>query len=328
MGQKHLTKPHREIIEKLRGIFSIRAIASLLGYSPAAISKEIRRNSNKNGTYDAEAAQRRADWRATKDKNANKRTPFLLAYVQEKLRAYWSPEQISGRLKQEFRDDPERNISFRSIYRWIAKDSRKSEKRRPLMGYIRYLRHKRAGKRLTHGKKISKPQLPSITLRPVEDCHGHWECDLVHGKNGSGFILTAVERKSGFLMATSCASRASKEVASAIEELFSCVPAKFFKSITYDQGKEFFNYKQIEEHFGTASYFCHAGCPGERGLNEQTNGLLRQFFPRFRSFKGVERSEIERAVALINHRPRKKFGYKTTVENMKEDGVFFVSTFV
>lgn len=307
---------------------SIRKIAGLLGYSPAAISKEIRRNSNKNGIYDARAAQRRADWRATKDKNANKRTPFLLAYVQEKLRAYWSPEQISGRLKQEFGDDPERNISFKSIYRWIAKDSRKSEKRRPLMGYIRYLRHKRAGKRLTHGKEISKPQLPSITSRPVDDCHGHWECDLVHGKNGSGFILTAVERKSGFLMATYCARRTSLDVSAALKELFSCVPKRFFKSITYDQGKEFFNYQQIDEYFGTASYFCHAGCPGERGLNEQTNGLLRQFFPRFRSFKGLERSEIERAVALINHRPRKKFSYKTTVEKMKEDGVFFVSTFV
>ena len=155
------------------------------------------------------------------------------------------------------------------------------------MGYIRYLRHKRAGKRLSHGKEISKPQLPSITSRPVDDCHGHWECDLVHGKNGSGFILTAVERKSGFLMATSCARRTSQDVSAALKELFSCVPKRFFKSITYDQGKEFFNYQQIDEYFGTASYFCHAGCPGERGLNEQTNGLLRQFFPRFRIYKGL-----------------------------------------
>ena len=129
-------------------------------------------------------------------------------------------------------------------------------------------------------------------------------------------------------MAIICARRTSQDVSVALKELFSCVPKRFFKSITYDQGKEFFNYKQIDKHFGTASYFCHAGCPGERGLNEQTNGLLRQFFPRFRSFKGLEKSEIERAVALINHRPRKKFSYKTTVEKMKEDGVFFVSTFV
>ncbi len=192
------------------------------------MSKEIKRNSNKNGTYDACATQRRADWRATKDKNANKRTPFLLAYVQEKLRAYWSPEQISGCLRQEFGDDPERNISFKSIYRRIATDSRKSEKRRPLIGYIRYLRHKRAGKRLTHGKEISRPQLPSITSRPVEDCHGHWECDLVHGKNGSSFILTAFERKSGFLMASCCASRTSQDVSVAPKYPIPS-PALFFK---------------------------------------------------------------------------------------------------
>ena len=129
-------------------------------------------------------------------------------------------------------------------------------------------------------------------------------------------------------MAGYSASRSSSDVAAAIEQMFSKVPAGFFKSITYDQGKEFFNYKQIDKRFGTASYFCHAGCPGERGLNEQTNGLLRQFFPRTRNFKGLRNEEIARAVALINHRPRKKFGYKTTVEKMREDGVFFVSTFV
>ena len=129
-------------------------------------------------------------------------------------------------------------------------------------------------------------------------------------------------------MAAYSAKRTSTDISSAIIKLFSHVPKEFFRSITYDQGKEFLNYKRIDAHFGTASYFCHAGCPGERGLNEQTNGLLRQFFPRYRSFKGITQKDMERAVALINHRPRKKFGYKTTVEKMREDGVFFVSTFV
>ena len=151
---------------------------------------------------------------------------------------------------------------------------------------------------------------------------------MIHGNRKSGYIITAVERKSGFLMAMYSADRSSAVVAAGIKQLFSRVPGWFFKSITYDQGKEFFNYKQIDQHFGTASYFCHAGCPGERGLNEQTNGLLRQFFPRTRNFRGLGEHEIARAVAFINHRPRKKFGYKTTVEKMREDGVFFVSTFV
>ena len=328
MGQKHLTKTHREIIERLLGEKSLRSIADLLGYSPAAISKEIRRNANKNGRYDAQAAQRRADWRASKDKNAGKRTAFLTAYVQEGLRNYWSPEQIAGRLRQEFPEDPARHISFKSIYRWISKDSRQYEKGRPLRGFGRYLRHKGPGKRLVHDKKTRIFALPCISSRPEEDCYGHWECDLLHGNRKSGYIITAVERKSGFLMATYSADRSSAVVAAGIKQLFSRVPAWFFKSITYDQGKEFFNDKQIDQHFGTASYFCHAGCPGERGLNEQTNGLLRQFFPRTRNFRGLGEHEIARAVAFINHRPRKKFGYKTTVEKMREDGVFFVSTFV
>ena len=106
MGQKHLTKTHREIIERWLGTLPIRGIARIIGYSPAAVTREIKRNSNKNGTYDAESAQRRAVWRASKDKNAGKRTPFLTAYVQEKLAAYWSPEQIAGRLRLEFPDEP------------------------------------------------------------------------------------------------------------------------------------------------------------------------------------------------------------------------------
>ncbi|WP_300786122.1 IS30 family transposase, partial [uncultured Desulfovibrio sp.] len=117
-------------------------------------------------------------------------------------------------------------------------------------------------------------------------------------------------------------------VAAGIKQLFSRVPAWFFKSITYDQGREFFNYKRTDHHFGTASSFRHAGCPGERGLNERTNGLLRQFFPRTRNFRGLGEHETARAVAFITHRPRKKSGDRTTVEKMREDGVFLVSTFV
>ena len=165
------------------GKISIRKIAGLLGYSPAAISKEIRRNSNKNGIYDAHAAQRRADWRAAKDKNANKRTPFLLSYVQEKLSAYWSPEQISGRLKREFGNDPERNISFKSIYRWIAKDSRKSQKTAAgKLQTLRARRHRRALSRFLLGpvntiRKLfwgeGKPLISAVDARSFLRRNGH-----------------------------------------------------------------------------------------------------------------------------------------------------------
>ena len=129
-------------------------------------------------------------------------------------------------------------------------------------------------------------------------------------------------------MAGCSATRSSADVAKVIEHLFSRVPASFFKSIAHDQGKKFFTCQQKDKRFGTVRHVCHAACPGERGLNEQTNGLLRQFFPRSRSVKGLKNEETARAVAFMANRPRKKSGCKTTVEKMREDGLFFVSTFV
>ena len=167
MGQKHLTKTHREIIERWFGIPSIREIARLIGYSPAAVFMESRRNANKNGTCDAESAQIRADWRASKDKNAGKRTPFLTAYVQEKLAAYWSPEQIAGRLRREFPAEPDKHIAFKTIYCRLVKDAKQYDMGRPLRGHLRYLRQKGPGKRLVHDKKRIALPLPCITISDV-----------------------------------------------------------------------------------------------------------------------------------------------------------------
>ena len=119
------------------------------------------------------------------------------------------------------------------MYRWTSKDSRQYEKGRPLRGFGRYLRHKGPGKRLVHDRKTRIFALPRISSRPEEECYGHWECDLLHGNRKSGYIITAVERKSGFLMATYSADRSSTVVAAGIKQLFSRVPAWFFKSITY-----------------------------------------------------------------------------------------------
>ena len=129
-------------------------------------------------------------------------------------------------------------------------------------------------------------------------------------------------------MAGYSATGSSADVAKVIEYLFSRVPASFFKSIAHDQGKKFFTCQQRDKRFGTVSHVCHAACPGERGLNEQANGLPRQFFPRSRSVKGLKNEQTARAVGFMTNRPRRKFDYKKTVEKMREGRLFFVSTFV
>ena len=172
------------------------------------------------------------------------------------------------------------------------------------------------------------PDLPSIDDRPCTADYGHWECDLIHGHKRSGYILTAVERASGFLMARFCPTRSMDCVSASLKDLFSCVPQAYRRTLTYDRGKEFFGFRQVEACLHVQSYFCHPGCPGERGLNEQSNGLLRQFFPRSMDFSRLTNERIERAVALITHRPRKKFGYRSTVEFLQENGKLFVLQFI
>lgn len=129
-------------------------------------------------------------------------------------------------------------------------------------------------------------------------------------------------------MAAFCRTRNVECVSSCLKELFSCVPARYRHTLTYDRGKEFFGFRQVDEALQVKSYFCHPGCPGERALNEQSNGLLRQFFPRRRDFSRLTNEEIARAVALINHRPRKKFGYLSTVEQLREKGILLAVQFI
>ena len=253
-----------------------------------------------------------------------------MAYVQEKLRERWSPEQIAGRLRLQAACLNLPLISFKTIYRWIQKDS-DSSKVRPFKGYGKYLRLKRPGKVFSGRTKSAVrylPDLPDIDDRPGANIYGHWECDLIHGHRHSGYILTAVERKSGFLMAAFCRTRNVECVSSCLKKLFSCVPACYRHTLTYDRGKEFFGFRQVDEALQVKSYFCHPGCPGERALNEQSNGLLRQFFPRRRDFSRLTNEEIARAVALINHRPRKKFGYLSTVEQLREKGILLAVQFI
>ena len=330
MSHHHLSATHREILERMLSLGkSIRSIAKILGYSAAGICKEIQRNKNVKGLYTASAAQYKADFRRHKaSKKKSRQSVENLLYIKEKLKLLWSPEQISGRMRVE-----ELNlcVSFSTIYRWIEQDSKWGKKRKPLSGYAQYLRSKskrRQRKSLGYTVCKSIPDLPRIEERGEDKSFGHWECDLVHGYNRSGYLLTVVERSLGITFIAYCCRKNTESVNKAMTAVFSKIPPMYCKSTTYDRGKEFYGFKEIEKKFGCKSYFCSPHAPYEKGLNENTNGLLRQYFPRGKDFSTITSEDMKKAMISLNHRPRKKFSYKTAVEMMRERSITGVSTFI
>ena len=315
MGHKHLTTEKREILERLfnQG-HSIRSAARILGYSASAICQEKQRAKAPSAkrAYRADEAQRRAEHRRS---NAYRKrcghSAELVEFIQQGLRYHWSPEQISGRLCREFPDDPQMRIGHKTIYRWLDKAARSSYPT-PWRAYVRFLRHKRRGKSFGHGKsdrRGARSDLPSIESRSAEVAarsrFGDWECDLIQGYNRQGYLVTLLERSTGLLLAHPCRSKRMKVVNQATLAAFRAVAREAVHTITFDRGKEFYGFRELERRLGVDAYFCHPNCPGERGQNEQANGLLRQFFPRRKSLSGVSKKEVNRAVALINNRPKK-----------------------
>ena len=331
MGHKHLSAEARVTLQRCCELgFSLRYIGKILGYSAPALSKERKRNQS-GGCYEASLAHQRAMNRKKRVAHRKKKLPEALeAYIFAKMRLYWSPEQIAGRLKVDFPDNPDMRISFKTIYRRIA---RGIKKRTSWAALYPYLRLKRRGKSLRGHMKVNPGPagfLPSIDTRPaiVNGKHrfGDWESDLLCGPKGTGHIATFVERSTGFLLATQCPSRRPADYTMAAIRTLGKLGKDFVHTVTVDRGTEFFGYREIEQKLGVMYYFCHPRCPNERGLNEQVNGLLRQFFPKNKPLCGIA-DELDKAVALVNHRPRKKLGYRTPVEMLAAVGLERVLTF-
>jgi len=208
MGHKQLNREKREIIERLLGQrYSLRSIARILGYSPSAICQEVMRNReyiNGKLEYRHRTAQRKTNYRRKRFGKTYKSDDVVM-YVVEKLKQYWSPEQIAGRLKPKFPNQPERWISFKTIYRWIERSKRYRSPLGLKMKYTKYLRLKRPGKQMRPDGKDTRGRrrhLPSIEDRPEEACgrttFGHWEGDLVLGYKGKDNVATLVEMSTGY----------------------------------------------------------------------------------------------------------------------------------
>jgi IS30 family transposase len=293
-------------------------IAKLLGKTASAVCQELKRNPADNKTgYDAGLAKEKTKSRRLE---ANKRfrkiehNEWLRIYIVRNIKKYWSPEQISGRIKEKWQMLEDRHISKDSIYEFIY------EQRKDL---VKYLRCQKGKYRRRYGTRIREKQREEqkkkrIDKRPeiVErrERIGDWEGDTIIGRERTIHILTHVERRSGLLLADKLERGTAELTKAKTTERFKTITKNKKHTITYDNGATFSEYELTEKQTGIEIFFANPYHSWERGTNENTNGLLRQFFPKKSSFATITQRQINEACSLLNNRPRKRLGYLTPNE--------------
>lgn len=314
-----LTLPEREEISRgLASHLSLRTIAAQLGRSPSTISREIKRNGGYDHYRAAQADQ--ATWdRACRPKPcklAGHR--FLSQIVAAKLRLHWSPEQIAGWLKMEHPGEEHNHVSHETIYRSLFVQARGVLKKE----LLQYLRTQRAIRRSQHAslKRDGLGQISnmvSIRERPasVEDraIPGHWEGDLIAGSKNS-YIATLVERHSRYVMLAKVKNKDTESVVSALIKQSKKLPSELYKSLTWDRGKELADHQRFTMETNIDVYFCDPSSPWQRGSNENTNRLLRQYFPKGSDLSAHSQTKLNAVARQLNERPRKTLGYETPAD--------------
>jgi IS30 family transposase len=311
-----------EISRGLAAGLSVRRIAAGLGRAPSTVCREVARNGGR-ATYRAAAAEVAASARGCRPKPCKLAvTPRLRAIVVEKLRDDWSPEQISGWLRRTFPDRPELQVSHETIYLSLFVQAR-GLLRKELTGYLRSKRSVRRGKTVSHhghGKGQIRGAI-HISERPaeVEDraVPGHWEGDMLLGSRFTQ-IATLVERHSRFVMLVALPSRSTDDVVPAIAAHIQTLPDQLRKTLTWDRGNEMAKHAQFTIATGVQVYFCDPRSPWQRGTNENTNGLLRQYFPKRTTLAGVSQADLDIVAAKLNRRPRKTLDWQSPAEKIAE----------
>jgi IS30 family transposase len=303
---------------------TVRGIARRLGRSPSTISRELRRNADRRvGGYRATIAHAMAYERASRPKPAKLATNLALRQiVQDDLRRRFSPEQIAGRLRRRFPDEPEMRVSTETIYQSLYVQSR-GALRRELTRYLRTGRSLRKPGRQTGQRKNRIPDMVNIAQRPPEADErrvpGHWEGDLLIGKRNATAIATLVERASGFAMLVPLPDGYKPEqVAPALARKVQTLPDALRRSLTWDQGPEMRDWKQVHVDAGVDVFFCDPHSPWQRGSNENTNGLLRQYWPKGTDFSAVTPAELDAVAVELNDRPRKRLDFANPTERLAE----------
>lgn len=318
MSHTHITPEQKnELSILLQAGLKQKDIAQLLEKTPSAICQELKRNpANTRTGYSAKIAKENATNRRIE---ANKRfrkienNEWIRRYIVRNTKKYWSPEQIAGRIKNKWPDRKERHIGKDSIYEFIY------EKRKDL---VKYLRCQKGKYRRRYGTKIREKQREEMKKKRIDkrpaivdkrERIGDWEGDTMVGKDKS-HILTHVDRKSGYGMADKLIRGLAELTRQKTQERFSKLPKSKKHTITYDNGSTFSEHDMTERNTGIDIYFANAYHSWERGCNENFNGLLRQFFPKKSSFAKITQEEIDKAIKLLNNRPRKRLNYLTPAE--------------
>ena len=311
-----------EISRSLAEGWSIRSIAAQLGRAPSTVSREIRRNGGL-AVYRASEADSAAWTRALRPKCCKLAADRALArVVTNKLRLSWSPEQIAGWLKQVYPHDESCRVSHETIYRSLFIQARGALKQE-LLQHLRRTRGMRRSRHHTqktdnHGRIVDAV---SISERPasIEDraVPGHWEGDLLFGACNSQ-IATLVERQTRYLMLVKLAGKDTETVVNALIKTARKLPQELNKSLTWDRGKEMADHKRFTLATDVQVYFCDPRSPWQRGSNENTNGLLRQYMPKGIDISSYSQAKLNAVARQLNERPRKTLGFQTPAERFSQ----------
>lgn len=318
MSYKHITSDQRnELSILIRTGLNQKRIAELLDKDPSTISRELTNNNDKNGKYNARIAKQKTKQRRIK---ANQRfrkienNEWLRKYIIKCLKKYWSPEQISGRLKKDYKFDKLKQIGKDCIYKYIYNERK---------DLVKYLRCQKGKYRRRYGTRIREKQREEAKKKridarpPIVEKRGRigdWEGDTIVGQEKTKHILTHVERKSGILFADKLERATAELTEEKTIERFGKIPTNKKYTLTYDNGSTFASHKETERKTKIDIYFAYPYHSWERGCNENANGLLRQFFPKKSSFAKITQDQINKAAGLINNRPRKRLNYLTPYE--------------
>lgn len=325
MQYKHLSVEERERIKQ--GLWehkSLRTIAQELGRQPSSVSREIERNLPKERfLYTPRLSHERALKKRQSRGRANRlKNDVIREYVITHLKLRWSPEQIAHRIRK---DMPDCRISHEAIYQYIYHQIHRQGFGYPKPGCqdLRPCLRRRKQRRTHKGMRCCK-KMPSvergvsIDLRPkivnYRTRIGDWESDTVASKDNQTGINTLVERKIGLVFITRLRDKTSEATVSAIENRIKTLPQELKQTATFDNGPENQKWPELEARTGLKCYFAHPYCSGERGTNENTNGLIRDYFPKKTDFTSIANEEIQEVENLLNTRPRKRLGWLTPLE--------------